>query len=182
MTAVTPGGAGSEVGEGPAGSTATQAAKPVGVPRRADRPLGSGSGGAVGGREGAATEQADSLIMSVGEAAEALGISRTLAYQLVSRQELPSLRFGGRIWIPRRGLERLTEAPGDGIRAAAHRITAAGDGIPAAGGGQAEGGGPGAVPHGPCPVPSAPRAMEPSRHDVGPATQLTLFQPTPPRP
>jgi len=45
--------------------------------------------------------------MSVVEAARLLGISKTLAYNLVARQELPSLRLGGRVRIPRRALERL---------------------------------------------------------------------------
>ena len=48
--------------------------------------------------------------MSGVEAARLLGISKTLAYDLVARQELPSLRLGGRVRIPRRALERLTES------------------------------------------------------------------------
>ena len=55
------------------------------------------------------------LVMSVSEAAEALGISRTLAYDLVARHEIPSLRLGGRIVIPRAPLERLLDGePVDG--------------------------------------------------------------------
>lgn len=38
--------------------------------------------------------------MTVTEAAEALGISRGLAYELVARGDLPSRRLGGRIVIP----------------------------------------------------------------------------------
>ncbi len=47
------------------------------------------------------------LTVSVEEAAELLGISRTLAYVLAARGELPVLRFGRRIVIPRRRLEEL---------------------------------------------------------------------------
>ena len=50
------------------------------------------------------------LSLTVMEAAEVLGISRTLAYELVARGELPSLRMGRRIVVPRRALEALLEA------------------------------------------------------------------------
>jgi hypothetical protein len=38
-----------------------------------------------------------------------LGISRTLAYDLVARGELPALRLGGRIVVLLRPLERLLD-------------------------------------------------------------------------
>jgi excisionase family DNA binding protein len=50
------------------------------------------------------------LVLSVTEAARLLGISRALAYELVARGELPSLRLGRRIVVPRRALEALLEA------------------------------------------------------------------------
>jgi excisionase family DNA binding protein len=59
---------------------------------------------------GARRGDGDPLVMSVVEAARLLGISKTLAYDLVARQELPSLRLGGRVRIPRRTIERLTES------------------------------------------------------------------------
>lgn len=46
-------------------------------------------------------------VLTVSEAAEALGISRSLAYELVARQELPSLRLGRRIVVPRQVVELL---------------------------------------------------------------------------
>jgi excisionase family DNA binding protein len=49
------------------------------------------------------------LVLSVTEAAGLLGISRGLAYELVARGELPSLRLGRRIVVPRRALEALLE-------------------------------------------------------------------------
>jgi excisionase family DNA binding protein len=52
--------------------------------------------------------------MTVTEAAIVLGISRALAYQLVARNELPSIRLGRRIIIPRRAVDAMlgdTEAP-----------------------------------------------------------------------
>ena len=49
------------------------------------------------------------LTMSVEEASEVLGISRSLAYELVRRGEIPSLRLGRRLVVPVRGLEALVE-------------------------------------------------------------------------
>ncbi len=50
------------------------------------------------------------LTFTVPEAAELLGISRALPYELVGRQELPALRLGRRLVIPRRALEALLDA------------------------------------------------------------------------
>ena len=57
------------------------------------------------------------LVLSVAEAAELLGISRTLAYDLVARKELPALHLGGRIVVLYRPLERLLNGePSDSDR------------------------------------------------------------------
>ena len=53
--------------------------------------------------------ESDRLTLSVEEAAKVLGISRTLAYELVARRELPAIRFGRRILGPRRALEALVD-------------------------------------------------------------------------
>jgi excisionase family DNA binding protein len=47
------------------------------------------------------------LTLTVEEAAEALGISRAFAYEAVARGEIPSVRIGRRIIIPRVALERM---------------------------------------------------------------------------
>jgi excisionase family DNA binding protein len=56
----------------------------------------------------------DRLALSVEEAGALLGISRDLAYDLVARHELPSVRLGRRLVVPRRALEdtlrRLADA------------------------------------------------------------------------
>ena len=44
------------------------------------------------------------LALSVEEAGSLLGISRDLAYDLVARRELPSVRLGRRLVVPRRAL------------------------------------------------------------------------------
>ena len=54
------------------------------------------------------------MVLSVTEAAEVLGISRSLDYDLVARGELPARRFGGRIVVLMRPLQRLLDgAPVD---------------------------------------------------------------------
>jgi excisionase family DNA binding protein len=55
------------------------------------------------------TSTGTALTLSVEEAAELLGISRTLAYELVARRQLPVVRLGRRILIPRRALEAMLE-------------------------------------------------------------------------
>jgi len=47
------------------------------------------------------------LVLTVDEAAYLLNISRSLAYELIARGELPALRLGRRIVIPRVMLEEL---------------------------------------------------------------------------
>jgi excisionase family DNA binding protein len=51
----------------------------------------------------------DQLLMSVEDAAKLLGISRSLAYQLCARRELPTLRLGRRLVVPARVLMRMVE-------------------------------------------------------------------------
>ena len=47
------------------------------------------------------------LVLSVGEAATLLGISRAHAYELVARGELPHLRLGRRVVVPKHAIEAL---------------------------------------------------------------------------
>ena len=52
-----------------------------------------------------------SLVVSVPEAARLLGISRTHAYELVTRGELAHVRLGRRIVIPRHAIDTLLGVP-----------------------------------------------------------------------
>jgi excisionase family DNA binding protein len=52
---------------------------------------------------------ADEMILTVPEAAGRLRLSRAFTYQLVADGELPALRFGRRVLIPRSALERYIE-------------------------------------------------------------------------
>jgi excisionase family DNA binding protein len=49
----------------------------------------------------------DSMVMTVDEVAELLRLSRNAAYEAVARKEIPSVRIGRRILIPRAGVEAL---------------------------------------------------------------------------
>jgi excisionase family DNA binding protein len=49
----------------------------------------------------------DRLVFTVSEAAELLGISRAHGYELAARGELPSLRLGRRLVVPRAALLAL---------------------------------------------------------------------------
>lgn len=57
------------------------------------------------------TEQTK-LTLTVAEAAAILHISRGSAYEAVRQRQIPSVRFGRTIRIPRAALERLLEQPG----------------------------------------------------------------------
>lgn len=51
------------------------------------------------------------LCLTVPEAAEMLGISRNFAYELVKQGQLPVIRLGKRLLVPKIGLEKkLAEA------------------------------------------------------------------------
>ena len=51
----------------------------------------------------------EKLTLTVSETARLLGISRGLAYEMVRTGEIPSVRFGKRVLVPRRSLEKLLE-------------------------------------------------------------------------
>lgn len=54
-------------------------------------------------------DRPERLVLSVAEAADMLGISKSFAYDLVARGELPARRFGGRIVVLLRPLQRLLD-------------------------------------------------------------------------
>jgi excisionase family DNA binding protein len=64
----------------------------------------------AGAAAGAVAPQADRLVLTVEEAATLLGISRAFAYEAVNRGEIPSIRIGRRILVPKAALQRLLGA------------------------------------------------------------------------
>jgi excisionase family DNA binding protein len=55
-------------------------------------------------------ENTERLVWSVEEAGRLLGISRAHAYELVARGEIPHLRLGRRLVVPKCALEALVSA------------------------------------------------------------------------
>lgn len=51
----------------------------------------------------------DRRVWSVDETAEQLGISRAHAYELIARREIPHLRLGRRIVVPRKAVDELLD-------------------------------------------------------------------------
>jgi excisionase family DNA binding protein len=64
-----------------------------------------------GGRRGLPRQAANvkRICLNVTEAAEMLGISRNFAYELVKQKQLPVVKFGKRLLIPRVALEKRLE-------------------------------------------------------------------------
>ena len=59
-------------------------------------------------------EKVNSLTLSVAEAGLQLGLGRSLMYEAIRSKQIPSIRIGRRILIPRVALERLLEGAKDG--------------------------------------------------------------------
>jgi excisionase family DNA binding protein len=124
--------------------------------------------------DGSGPQIGASRLTSVAEAARMLGISRTLAYELVARRELPSVRFGSRVYVLRRDVLLLVGASDDepvvkaGVRPTGR--AAGGRTQPASGSASAPppATGPERRPHG-----SRQRRPHPE-----PQNQMSLFEPT----
>lgn len=59
------------------------------------------------------SQPAERLTISVTEAAQLLGIGRGTAYECVRTGELPSIKLGRRIVIPKRALQALVDGTGN---------------------------------------------------------------------
>jgi excisionase family DNA binding protein len=57
-------------------------------------------------------DEKDSLTLDVQTAARRLGISRNGAYEAIRRGEIPTIRIGRRLLIPRLALEKMLAAVG----------------------------------------------------------------------
>jgi len=79
-------------------------------PRELQEALRGGAGTAapdIGSASGAIAPAGERLTLTVEEAATLLGISRAFAYEAVNRGEIPAIRIGRRVLVPKRALERL---------------------------------------------------------------------------
>jgi excisionase family DNA binding protein len=70
--------------------------------------------------------ESDRLVYTVTEAAHLLGVSRAFAYELVAKGELPVVRLGRRILVPKLQLHALVDLPATGGRDLPLQITWAG--------------------------------------------------------
>jgi len=61
------------------------------------------------GRRGKGME--DKLTLSIEEAAKVLGIGRNLCYERVKTGEIPVIKIGRRLLVPKKALEKLLEEP-----------------------------------------------------------------------
>lgn len=59
-------------------------------------------------------EKVNHLVLTVKQARLQLGLSRSLMYEAVRTRQIPSIRIGRRILIPRAALEKLLEGVNDG--------------------------------------------------------------------
>jgi excisionase family DNA binding protein len=59
---------------------------------------------------GAVAPVEERLVFTVEEAAQLLGISRSFAYEAVQQGDIPSMRIGRRILVPKAALKRLLES------------------------------------------------------------------------
>jgi Helix-turn-helix domain len=77
--------------------------------------LGDDEGrGGQGDRRGILGPQWDDRdAFTVEETGKILGISRASAFAAAKKGQIPTLRIGKRLIVPRRALERLLNAPGD---------------------------------------------------------------------
>ena len=65
----------------------------------------------------APSQPVERLTVTVDEAAKILGISRNSAYEAVRRGEIPTIRLGRRILVPRSKLEEMLDAATANARA-----------------------------------------------------------------
>jgi excisionase family DNA binding protein len=54
--------------------------------------------------------QQERLTLTIEEAGELLGISRSLAYEMARNGRLPVLRFGKRMVVPKRAIEAMLDS------------------------------------------------------------------------
>jgi len=72
--------------------------------------------GPTAGGVGAMAETSGRLTWTVEEAAAVLGVSRAFAYDAVRRGEIPAIKIGRRILVPRSGLSQLLESSGSSAK------------------------------------------------------------------
>lgn len=62
-------------------------------------------------------KMASSPTLTVEQAGKEIGISRNSAYEAAKRGDIPTIRIGRRILVPRLALDRLLSGAGNGVKA-----------------------------------------------------------------
>ncbi|MGA2186258.1 MAG: helix-turn-helix domain-containing protein [Bryobacteraceae bacterium] len=62
--------------------------------------------------DGSANANTEKLTLSVAETMQVLGIGRNSVYEAIRQRQIPALKIGRRIVIPRAALQRLLEGAG----------------------------------------------------------------------
>ena len=65
------------------------------------------------GHNSRATPQTEIVTMSVPEAGRRLGVGRNSAYEAAARGEIPTIKIGRRLLVPRVAFERMLERAGE---------------------------------------------------------------------
>jgi hypothetical protein len=65
----------------------------------------------VTGRKGASGEQSGSLVYDVPEAGAMLGLSRNGSYDAAGRGEIPTIRIGKLLKVPKAAFHRMLDQP-----------------------------------------------------------------------
>ena len=60
-------------------------------------------------------DKAESVVMSVPEAGAKLGLGRNASYDAVARGEIPAIRIGKLLKVPKIAFERMLAAAGNGV-------------------------------------------------------------------
>jgi hypothetical protein len=66
---------------------------------------------AITGRKGGARESANSLVYDVPEAGAMLGLSRNGSYEAAGRGEIPTIRIGKLLKVPKAAFHRMLDQP-----------------------------------------------------------------------
>ena len=56
----------------------------------------------------------NNLVLTVRQTAKLLNLSRSSAYEAIHRGQIPSIKIGRRLLVPRAALERMLERAGQG--------------------------------------------------------------------
>ncbi|TAK30440.1 MAG: DNA-binding protein [Chloroflexota bacterium] len=63
------------------------------------------------------TERSERWVLTIEEAAKLLGLGRNGAYEAVRRGDVPSIKIGRRLFVPKAALQRMLDTAAGGFHA-----------------------------------------------------------------